>query len=413
MAKIRQLKYNGEDRWEVDFGYDADGKRLRPWFKTEKEADKAIGDREKEIKRCGEWWSGLSNNDRLLIQSTCKQMKDANRRIDTVWADWERWQKDQSESCVTTMAFGEVVKEWKITKLAAGNGERYCDDLEGTFLKFGEGRMEVPIHRIPAKAVEDWINAQPTWSNTSKNTRQAHFSSLWTLAKKRGWTSVKLLERMERVKRDPFDKKIWKNELVLRFLAALMSTKNHAMLPNVLQAFCCMRPEESTNPDLSWDLFDLKYGRIDLSAKVAKTDDQRVIRVQPTGLLWLKLCKKWEIPLPCVNERRDTDLACKIIGLEDWDRDGLRKTCLTHLRPVYKNDYDVVKDAGNSSRVLIERYAELHTPEPVSFAFWKIDPKAVKAYMKTPEWEKFLRGVSSNSSSPPKQKASASAKTAR
>jgi hypothetical protein len=54
MAKIRKLNYNGEDRWEVDFGYDADGKRLRSWFKTEKEADKAIGDREKEIKRCGE-----------------------------------------------------------------------------------------------------------------------------------------------------------------------------------------------------------------------------------------------------------------------------------------------------------------------------------------------------------------------
>jgi hypothetical protein len=55
-----------------------------------------------------------------------------------------------------------------------------------------------------------------------------------------------------------------------------------------------------------------------------------------------------------VNERRLVDAACERIGLEEWLRDGLRKACATHLRAVYKNDYDVVKDMGNSIRVLLK-----------------------------------------------------------
>jgi hypothetical protein len=80
-----------------------------------------------------------------------------------------------------------------------------------------------------------------------------------------------------------------------------------------------------------------------------------------------------------------------MIGLTDWIRDGLRKNCATHLRAVYKNDYDVVKDMGNSVRILLKHYAALHVPESVSLEHWQISPEKVKAYLKTSKWKKELQ----------------------
>jgi hypothetical protein len=71
----------------------------------------------------------------------------------------------------------------------------------------------------------------------------------------------------------------------------------------------------------------------------------------------------------------------------------MRKNCATHLRAVYKNDYDVVKDMGNSIRILLKYYADLHVPEEVSLEHWKITPAKVQAYMKTKEWEQLLRSA--------------------
>jgi hypothetical protein len=84
------------------------------------------------------------------------------------------------------------------------------------------------------------------------------------------------------------------------------------------------------------------------------------------------------------------DQCCELIGLTDWIRDGLRKNCATHIRWVYKNDFDVVKDMGNSVRILLKHYADLHTPEEVSMDYWKITLDRVEKFLKTKEWRKVI-----------------------
>jgi hypothetical protein len=79
----------------------------------------------------------------------------------------------------------------------------------------------------------------------------------------------------------------------------------------------------------------------------------------------------------------------ELIGLE-WIRDGLRKNCATHLRAVYKKDYEVILDMGNSVRVLLANYAKLAVPEEVSDDYWKITPARVKKYMKSAAWKKII-----------------------
>jgi hypothetical protein len=199
-------------------------------------------------------------------------------------------------------------------------------------------------------------------------------------------------------------KRIYPNQTMLNLMAAAMSNaKTQTVIaPLALGLFGCMRPEEITSEKpkdaglpvekwFGWKDIDLDHGLVSVSIDVAKTGDERVIRLQPTAIQWLKLAKELGNPLPPVDEVRAVNLCCEMIGLDDWIRDGLRKNCATHLRVAYKNDYECVKDMGNSVRVLLKAYAELRTPEAVSLEHWMITPGKVKEYMKTREWGAVLR----------------------
>jgi len=45
---------------------------------------------------------------------------------------------------------------------------------------------------------------------------------------------------------------------------------------------------------------------------------------------------------------------------------------------------------GNSIRVLLKHYANLHVPESVSLEHWQMSPERVKAYLKTNKWKKVV-----------------------
>ena len=60
MATKREVKVHGKVRWEVDFGKDPlTGDKKRKYCESESEADKAISDYDKEVKRNGEYWARL------------------------------------------------------------------------------------------------------------------------------------------------------------------------------------------------------------------------------------------------------------------------------------------------------------------------------------------------------------------
>ena len=170
-------------------------------------------------------------------------------------------------------------------------------------------------------------------------------------------------------------------------------------------------PEDAKAKPFTWKDIDLKHGQITVRPEIAKTGDQRVIRLQPVAVDWLRFCEKLDCPLPPVNERRLVDAACDLVAF-DWLRDGLRKNCATHLRAVYRNDYDVVKDMGNSVRILLKHYAALHVPETVSAEYWEISPKAIEAYRRTEKWKKVLR-TNPTPQGPSGQSASETSKRAR
>jgi hypothetical protein len=415
MATKRKVTVHERERWEVDFGLDSlTGKKKRAYFETAKKADDAIANNEKEVKKNGEYWARMTPAKRQLVVGILSDIEAKGQSIAGVWGDWQRWQKDNQQTVTEPMAYEDVVTEWKRRKLAAGKTERYVYHAAVDLMKFGKGQERRNIHEIRAAELEKYIDGQriqkrgsnfgEKWGLSTRRTNMALFSSLWVVSIAKGWASLNIVDRLEPVGKLGRQKKIYDNATTLDLMAATMSnTKTQTVLaPMVLGFFGCMRPEEITSekpktqglpPEkwFGWKDIDLEHGLVSVSTDVAKTGDERVIRLQPVAIEWLKVAKDLANPLPPVGEFRTVASICQMIGLTDWIRDGLRKNCATHLRVVYKNDYDCVKDLGNSVRVMLKAYAELRTPEAVSLEHWMITPGKVKDYMKSRAWLKVLR----------------------
>jgi hypothetical protein len=202
----RPIKKHGQDRWEVDFGTDANGKYKRRVVETESDADAAIASYRKDQKTMGEYWAALPPVKRATVVATLQSIEEKGVTVDSVWADWQRWQKDNQQSITTPMPYEDVVTEFKNRKLAAGKGQRYVDEVVGLFARFGAGRERQNIHEIPANDLQVWLNTQKTpdgrlWSLSSKRTNQVRFSSLWAVAIARGWASLNIVDRLEPIKK--------------------------------------------------------------------------------------------------------------------------------------------------------------------------------------------------------------------
>ena len=220
-------------------------------------------------------------------------------------------------------------------------------------LKFGEGREHMFMYEIKPKDLEDWIAAQKTWSLSSRKTVMSMFSNLWDMAKDKGWCSINIVDRLEPITRPGREVKIYPNIIVKNLLAASQEndiTKT-ATAELAIGFFGCMRPEETHSvkalrnghPPFDWSKIDLEHGVSEVTREVAKTGDERNPRLHTTAVKWLKLAKEMNNPLPPVNDTKNVDLCCELIGLDDWLRDGMRKCCATHLRDYYGDDYDVVE----------------------------------------------------------------------
>ena len=95
MPTKREVKVHGRIRWEVDFGKDPlTGDKKRRYCESESEADKAISDYDKEVKRNGEYWARLMPARRQLIVGVLLEMDKEGVELNTVWTDWKKEKKE-------------------------------------------------------------------------------------------------------------------------------------------------------------------------------------------------------------------------------------------------------------------------------------------------------------------------------
>ena len=402
MATLRSFKLRGKTVHQVDLGFDVHGKRTRKIYASRKAARKAIKDFENNLKKGDLWWGTKSKAERSSIAAVCIDVEKSGHTLLDVWTRFKE-DKTADDSMITPTAFDLAVEEWKTVKLGKGASQRYVNESAQVFMRFAEGRTKEFVHRFNFTDLEKWEMKEAKekgWGLSTKKDYRRIFSSLWSVFVRKGWTKVHICDRLEPITAPPPDVRIYPNEIVLNIMAGALEddVTKQAIASLALGFFGCMRPEEiselpedpNTHP-FGWHDINLKTARTIIRKGIGKKEDHRTIRMQPAAVAWLKVAEKFGNEFPPVNERNAVDRICAIIGLDDWIRDGLRKCCATHLRWIYKNDYEVVQDLGNSIRVLLKHYAALNIPEEQSLDYWKITPKRVAEYRKSAAWKLVLK----------------------
>ena len=139
--KKRRITKHGNDRWEVDFGTDAVGKKIRLTLKTEAEADAEIDRYKKELKRCGEYWARLTELGRQTTVAILQEIQSKKLTLTRVWKEHQKWSKDvNKQETNTPMPYSDAVEEFKRRKLAAGKTERHVAEVADMLMKFSAGR---------------------------------------------------------------------------------------------------------------------------------------------------------------------------------------------------------------------------------------------------------------------------------
>jgi hypothetical protein len=377
----RKVLVHGNERWQVDFGRDSQSKRPRKFYKTEDEADGAIDAYLKALKRGGDFWARLSPQERNAAAVVLEEIKAEELTPRQVWEDYKRLRV--SKPVVDSKSYAEAVQMFRDRKLAAGRDRRYIEETCDLLMRFGTGRDKKLISNITVDELQTWINAQK-WGPHAKKANIGRFSSLWKVAVDMGWVSVNIVERLEPVGKLRVTFKIFDNDTCLNLLAATQanSTTQKATASIVLGLLCGMRPEEIQHQEWGWKCIRLDWGQLTVPPNVAKDGDQRTVKMQPVALEWMKLANKLKCELPLTNERKLIDACCELAGIEAWPHDILRKTCATHLSNQYKNDWAVIRDLGNSIRILLKHYKDLQIPESQSVEFWNFTPDAAKERLK-------------------------------
>lgn len=136
-----------------------------------------------------------------------------------------------------------------------------------------------------------------------------------------------------------------------------------------------VRPKEATR--LTWDMIDLKKGRIDLGVDVAKTGEHRFVSLTPNMVDWLAPHQLQQTPIK--PGRYAFDRVREALGFADWPEDIMRHTAVSNFLRMVKpdgtptTDSDATERHGHSISVMLRHYRDRVTPEDAK-EFWDIRP---------------------------------------
>lgn len=254
----------------------------------------------------------------------------------------------------------EVVDALIEAKRQAGRNEDYLkfrleNNLKGKLLAGFPGATLADINR---ESLAAWL-AGLDCSASTKNTVRQDLVTLWTFAIKNGWAETNVPQALDETD-DDLD-----NVSVIRprDLAALLHhAQGHVRAFVALGAFSGLRTAEIAR--LDWQDIDLEEGRIEISRAVAKRTRSRARRVAPipeNAAAWLAGVAKPSGPVIEANFQREFRKARAEAGLQDWPRNVLRHSFVSHRLAHTDDAARTALEAGHSEAILFKHYRQLVT----------------------------------------------------
>jgi integrase len=401
MRKVRRAHLNGA-RWEVDLGMIA-GKRVRRFFRTREEAEIFLGEKKDALARHGQSAVALSEPDRVLFQAARDRLAAAGATIGQA-VDFYLQQHRALREPVTLRRLLELgVSE----KELGGMRRRSVQQFLCSCRSFIRDRAEQPAHTVTRDEVKGWILG----NGFAPKTQRVYLGDLRSLfawavderymrknpiAGEDGWIQLAKREDAEIVALDvehvrallraalfgqyrTFDRarKEFRDELAFRELLAYLA----------IGLFAGVRPDEIKRSSVA-DL-DLRERTLVVRGRSAKTRQRRVIELERTAVVWLRLWRKLNpgagrfVPL---NFERKWDALRKAAKLGNWPHDAMRHTFASYHYAAKQNLALLQAQMGHSEDedTLFRHYRAVRTlagrtvSRRMGEEFWGLTPRRIR-----------------------------------
>ena len=262
----------------------------------------------------------------------------------------------------------DVIVELLAARSSDGLSADYLGDLKIKFRSFAESFGERMIADITSKEISDWLRRLSVGA-VSRNTIRSRLATLFSFAKRQGYTQRNPIADVERAKERGGEIGI----LTVAETARLLECAENDTLPYwAIGAFAGLRSAEIERID--WQEIDLEAGLIEVKASKAKTASRRLVQIQPNLGEWLSPYGNHTGKVCVAGLRKRLEADRNRAGLrKDWPQNALRHSFGSYHLAQFKDAAALALQMGNSPAIIFKHYRELVKPRDAS-SYWKITP---------------------------------------
>lgn len=367
-SSFRIRPYNDSNRPQLKYvvNIHAAGKRTRRFFEAKREAETFVQQRNVEMLNQGKEGATFPTQLRVLATRADEILKPFGKSV----LDAAEFYANHLQTISGSKPVADVITELLAARAADGASSDYLCDLKLKFDAFSRTFGETMIAGISAKSVSDWIRALPV-GGVSRNTTRSRLSTLFSFARRQGYTPTNPVEDVERAKEQAGEVGILK----VAETARLMESASAETLPYwAIGAFAGLRSAEIER--LDWSEIDFESDFIEVKAAKSKTASRRLVAMQPNLKAWLAPYRNHRGSVCPSGARKKLDADRDLAGLrENWPQNALRHSFGSYHLAQFKDAAALALQMGNSPTMIFKHYRELVKAKDAA-RYWEIKPSA-------------------------------------
>jgi integrase len=363
-AKRPQLKYVVESK--------VAGKRMRRFFKTEREAKTYVQLRRIELHNHGAEGMTFPAELRVMAQWAKEQLEPFGKTITDAVEHFLKHLRTERGSVPVRQAVDELIANRK----AAGLSTVYIGDLRFRLGRFSKSFGDRSIASITTKEIVEFLESLGVGAVT-RNTFRRDIRTLFSFAIEHSYCAENPAASKATLAKEQNNKDV--EVLSVDQAKKLLLVSSPDMVTYwAIGLFAGLRPSEIRK--LQWSDVDLNDALI--TVRSSKTGRKRFVKIQPNLTAWLSPYQRDEgnVVAP-VNFRRSYPADKAVAGLSDWPVNAMRHSFGSYHVAQFNDIPALAVQMGTSPEIIERHYRKAVRPKE-AHQYWALTPDSIKGQSK-------------------------------
>jgi integrase len=376
--------------WRVTIGatQTAEGKKVRRFFDTEKDAKAWIGKMEEEIAQRGKDAFNIPDGLRHEALQCWKRLRPFDATI-TQAVDYFLL---HSRPDGGKKRFKEVAQEFLSSRITANCKPRTVDNYRSFVNVANERWSEELINEIKLPEIESWVT-DGEWEPRTRRNYLASMTAVLGFAMDRKYCADNPAKKASRPRLQEKEIEILTPEEARTFLAACQQFSPDMVAGVAIGLFAGLRASELCS--LDWAQIDLAERCIIVTGAKAKTRQRRVVAISDNLLAWLTPLYQKRGPVLAMTDDPSRHISSGLLGfrranmlkalaeyreemglpsiLTNWPNNGMRHSFGSYYYSKTKDADKTAAEMGNSAGMVFGHYRAVVKPKATE-EYWNILP---------------------------------------